>query len=705
MTYSRDPQAKAAECGDDVRVGVYVRRSTDDQHQPYSIEAQDIRLAAYIGSQPGWRLAARFADDASGAGTNRPGLQRALAAARAGVVDVLLVYRVDRLTRSLRDLVTLLDDLDRAGVVFRSATEPFDTATAIGRMLVQMLGMFAQFERDTIIDQVIAGMERKAAAGKWKGGRRPFGYQVNPATSTLIPHPDEAPLVRLVFGLYTADRLGGKTIARTLNDRGHRTTTGGPWSAHQVVRLLANRIYLGDLAFRGVTATRSHPPIVSEATFTQAQLILAARGENRSKRAANGSDYLLTGLMRCPDCGKAMIGTRAHGRSRVYRYYTCFTRARYDSARCNASRLDAHAVEEAVVDALAGFYRDQHELIADAITAAQACHAAGQDGRRAELAVTDHELARTSAAIDRYLAAFENGTLDPEDLASRLAQLKARSAQMRARRNELVSQLAAAPSAPPAAALRHVADQIAGVVASGSHTQRKALIEALIAQVKITGPGRIVPVFRIPQPPAADQPQVPAGPASKRCATAEDPVRAMTNLVGGPNGPAPEPAEPPNHQRAGDTDQAGGVPSVTATLPRAASVASEVDGHDLDYSVRVAAGAVGRHRVELVVDAPGAGDLVVDCLGVPRPLGRVVLALHHAGSSDLRRLARCHCHVIPELLGVGQADPVRQLVPDRQVLVVHQDAEHRPGSRRPARPAGRYVRTIRARSRITLPAG
>ena len=251
-----------------------------DEHQPYSIEAQDIRLAAYIGSQPGWRPAARFADDASGAGTNRPGLQRALAAARAGVVDVLLVYRVDRLTRSLRDLVTLLDDLDRAGVVFRSATEPFDTATAIGRMLVrmlvQMLGMFAQFERGTIIDRVIAGMERKAAAGKWKGGR-PFGYQVNPATSTLIPHPDEAPLVRLVFGLYTADRLGGKTIARTLNDRGHRTTTGGPWSAHQVVRLLANRIYLGELAFRGVIATQSHPPIVSEATFTQAQLKLSRR--------------------------------------------------------------------------------------------------------------------------------------------------------------------------------------------------------------------------------------------------------------------------------------------------------------------------------------------------------------------------------------------------------------------------------------------
>ena len=532
MTQACDPRPETADRGVDVRVGVYVRRSTDDEHQPYSIEAQDARLAAYIGSQPDWRQAARFADDASGASTHRPGLQRALAAARAGVIDVLLVYRVDRLTRSMRDLVTLMDDLDRAGVVFRSATEPFDTATAMGRMLVQMLGMFAQFERDTIIDRVIAGMERKAAAGKWKGGRRPFGYHVDPATSTLIPDQDEGAFVRLIFALYARDRLGGKAIARALNDRGHRTTTGGPWSAHQVLRVLSNRIYLGELTFRGIIATGSHPPLVDAPVFAQAQQILADRAEDHAKRAANASDYLLTGLMRCPDCGKAMIGTRAHGRSRAYRYYTCFTRARYDSGRCRASRLDADAVEHAVIAALASFYRDQHDLIADAIAQAHAAHAAAKDGHRAELAAAEHEMARTGAAIDRYLTAFENGTLDPEDLAGRLAQLKARSQQLHARRDELAGQVAAVPAAPPPATLRQVADHIADIIASGSHTQRKALIEALIARIKITGPGRIVPVFRIPQPPAPEKPQIRADPAITRDMTAGDPVRAMTTLVG-----------------------------------------------------------------------------------------------------------------------------------------------------------------------------
>ena len=153
-----------------------------------------------------------------------------------------------------------------------------------------------------------------------------------------------------------------------------------------------------------------------------------------------------------------------------------------------AARLDSDAVEHAVIGALASFYRDQHDLIADAITAAQASHAAAQDGRRAELAATEHDLARTARAIDRYLAAFENGTLDPEDLADRLAQLKARSCQLRARRDELAGDVAAIPTAPPATALRRVADHVADIVASGSRTQRKTLIEAFIAQVKITGP-------------------------------------------------------------------------------------------------------------------------------------------------------------------------------------------------------------------------
>jgi site-specific DNA recombinase len=486
------------ELGDDVRVGKYVRRSTDDDHQPYSIDAQDTRLDAYIASQPGWHLAARFADDASGATTTRPGLQQALAAARAGLIDVLLVYRVDRLSRSLRDTVTLLDDLDAAGVVFRSATEPFDTATPMGRMLVQMLGMFAQFERDTIIDRVIAGMERKAAQGKWKGGRRPYGYTVDKTTATLIPDPGEAAVIALIYDLYVQERLGGKNIAALLNQRGHRTTTGGIWSGHQVIRVLANRVYLGELTFRGATITGTHQPLIPAELFGQAAALLTARAQSPAHRAATGSDYLLTGRLRCPDCGKAMIGTRATGRTRTYRYYTCFTRGRYNTAACHAARIDADAADTAILHALAGFYA-RSDLIADAVTAARHAHQHASRHQHEELAAVTAELARLGQAADRYLTAFEHGTLAEGDVAARLAKLKDRTRQLRARHAELTATLAAQPHAPDPATLSEVTGHITQIITTGSTSHAKALVEALVERVAITGPDRLAPVFRIPQ--------------------------------------------------------------------------------------------------------------------------------------------------------------------------------------------------------------
>jgi site-specific DNA recombinase len=116
-----------------VRVATYTRISTDEDHQPYSLEAQADRLGSYIASQDGWELTRRFTDQASGATTDRPELQRALVEARAKRFDLLLVYRVDRFARSVRGLAQLLEDLDLAGVAFRSATEPFDTTTPAGR--------------------------------------------------------------------------------------------------------------------------------------------------------------------------------------------------------------------------------------------------------------------------------------------------------------------------------------------------------------------------------------------------------------------------------------------------------------------------------------------------------------------------------------------------------------------------------------------
>ncbi|WP_280448460.1 recombinase family protein [Nocardia brasiliensis] len=532
---SRGFQARLEEL-ETVRVGIYVRRSTDDEHQPYSIEAQDERLKAYVASQPGWHIVSRFPDDASGATTERDGLQRALQAARDGVIDVLLVYRVDRFSRNLRDMVTLLDELEQCDVVFRSATEPFDTSTPMGRMLVQMLGMFAQFERDTIIDRVISGMERKAAKGLWKGGRRPYGYTVNQPAHTLVPHAHESTVVRLIFQLYTRDRLGSTTIAQLINTRGHRNTNGGTWSAYQILRILANRIYLGELTFRDITTTNCHEPLVDADIFGEAERITTERNADRGQLRANSSDYDLTGKMRCPTCGTAMVGSRNHGRSKIYRYYLCHNRNRYNTMKCDGYRIDADAAESAVLDALAAFYRDNDALIAAAITEAQRQHHTGQATQQDELTTVRAKITETNNKIDRYLTAFENGSLDPELVSSRLTELRDSGRQLTARRDELLAIIDKGPVVPAPAILADVADHITAVIATGSDQTRKALIDILIAEIKITGPDTLIPVFRIPQPSTGYQPAatnaIGAPTGGKPLAGAPmEPVRIDTNLV------------------------------------------------------------------------------------------------------------------------------------------------------------------------------
>jgi len=316
-------------------VAIYVRRSTDEEHQPFSIEAQDSRRRAYVKSQPCWSLVARFEDDDSGAKLDRPGLEKALAAARAGRFDVLLVYRVDRFTRRIRDLVTLLDELDRAGVMFRSATEPFDTSTR-PRMLVQMLGVFAEFERETIIDRVINGMERKASKGKWTLGQVPYGFTLNPPSTPLSPSKTKS---RSSSRSSTCTPGGGSAAAplpptstnAVLRRCAHRSAAKQPrtqaWS-HKTVSdvtvsdVLTNRVYLGEVHFREVIAVGADDAVIDPATFDLAQEILAQRGETPAKKATASSDYHLTGKISCPACARRYIGTNAYGRSRTYRYYT-----------------------------------------------------------------------------------------------------------------------------------------------------------------------------------------------------------------------------------------------------------------------------------------------------------------------------------------------------------------------------------------------
>jgi site-specific DNA recombinase len=294
--------------------------------------------------------------------------------------------------------------------------------------MVQMLAVFAEFERAMIIDRAVAGMERKAARGGWTSGSYPFGYTLDAATGFLAPRADEAPLVPVIFELYAKRRLGARAVSVWLNQRGHRTRKGVPWSTNAVLTVLRNRAYRGEVCFRDVYHPAPHPSLVDSELFMTAQTVLQERGEDWSLRASNPSEYLLAGLVVCHRCQHRYVGGAARGRSARYRYYTCWTRHHYGPEHCNADRLPAPDLEAAVLASLRRTYA-QRDLLAKALATWWADAKASRPRYEEQLVQVSQEIAKAEDAIERYLLAFEARTLSETQCGQRLSALTEKVAE------------------------------------------------------------------------------------------------------------------------------------------------------------------------------------------------------------------------------------------------------------------------------------
>jgi site-specific DNA recombinase len=480
-----------------VRIAIYMRISTDEEHQPFSLGAQAERLDSYVRSQDGWEVVRRFTDQMSGSTVARPQLQRALAEARLGRFDLLLVYRVDRLSRSVRGLAQVLEDLDQANVVFRSATEPFDTGSPAGRMMVQMLGVFAEFERATIIDRVIAGMERKAARGGWLGGTIPFGYRRNPETDTLEPEESEAPLVPVLYDLYVNKRLGCRAVANWLNERGHRTREGRNWSHMTTMTVLRNETYLGRVNFRGKVYAATHPPLIEESTFNAVEALLTERGENYSRRRSNPSNYLLGGLLTCAHCGSKFIGTAARGNRYQYRYYTCHRRNRYGVKGCPSERLPAEELDQAILAAMLEAYSDS-DLVTKALVEARGRATAAIPQLKEQLAAVETDIRKTEESLERYFVAFEAGTMDEATCADRVETLTRKLSDLRCDRVGLQNVIETEAQLPAREEIEEILAEIRLMITDGTREDHKTLTQALVARTVVEGRHSIRPSFIVP---------------------------------------------------------------------------------------------------------------------------------------------------------------------------------------------------------------
>ncbi len=421
-----DSKGAATVSGSKKRVALYARISTDEAHQPWSLAAQIERLRAYCTSQ-GWVIAETYTDQASGATLQRSGIQQAVADARLRRFDLLLAVRVDRLARNLAQLGHLAEVLNEADVALVSATEPFDTGSAAGRMRVR------------------AGMARRARSGRWPGGPVPFGYQLESETKRLEINTLLAPVVEKIFHLYTRDRLGTEAIARLLNEQSEAAPGRRAWTRHKVARVLQNTAYLGLVAWGGELHNGNHLPLVDRKTFDAAERLLRERREDPASRRRNPSPYVLSGLIQCKRCQSPYIGTYGQGTGGRYEYYRCKGRQIRGRSYCDNDTLPKRRLESAVVAQLSLLLSDT-DLLKRAWATAQEDGHTRPEALRAELTRIRKRTIRVEEARSRYFQAFEDGILEPGAFKDRLteheASVAADAPRLRAVLRILIAELA-----------------------------------------------------------------------------------------------------------------------------------------------------------------------------------------------------------------------------------------------------------------------
>ncbi|MEB3750011.1 recombinase family protein [Geobacillus icigianus] len=281
-----------------MKVAIYVRVSTDEQaKEGFSIPAQRERLRAFCASQ-GWEIVQEYIEEGwSAKDLDRPQMQRLLKDIKKGNIDIVLVYRLDRLTRSVLDLYLLLQTFEKHNVAFRSATEVYDTSTAMGRLFITLVAALAQWERENLAERVKFGIEQMIDEGKKPGGHSPYGYKFDKDFNCTIIE-EEADVVRMIYRMY-CDGYGYRSIADRLNELRVKPRIAKEWNHNSVRDILTNDIYIGTYRWGDKVVPNNHPPIISETLFKKAQKEKEKRGVDR-KRVGK---FLFTGLLQCGNCG------------------------------------------------------------------------------------------------------------------------------------------------------------------------------------------------------------------------------------------------------------------------------------------------------------------------------------------------------------------------------------------------------------------
>jgi site-specific DNA recombinase len=351
-----------------VRCAIYTRKSTEEGlGQDFnSLDAQRDSGEAYIRSQAGegWTLLPDQYDDGgyTGANMERPAMRRLLADVQARKVDCVVVYKVDRLSRSIRDFAKIMEILDKHGTTFVSVTQQFNTTTSLGRLTLNILLSFAQFEREIISERTRDKQVLARKRGKWTGGHLPLGYNLE--AGCLVVNAEEADRVRQIFEWYLEGQTVYGIVAKCADLGWHNkqwtTKDGKVYGGHpmckcHVYKMLANPLYAARIRADGEVVAANHARAVDDRTFDLVQERLKENTRNPGTQHRPKLESLLRGLLYCTCCGSAMSPSYSSSKNRRYRYYVCIRAAQRNGATCTTRAVSAPVVEEAVIESVRRF--------------------------------------------------------------------------------------------------------------------------------------------------------------------------------------------------------------------------------------------------------------------------------------------------------------------------------------------------------------
>jgi DNA invertase Pin-like site-specific DNA recombinase len=343
-----------------LRCAIYTRKSTEEGlDQAFnSLQAQREAGEAYIASQQtrGWSLVPEQYNDGgfSGSHLDRPALQQLLGDLDAGGIDCVLVYKVDRLSRSLLDFARLMERFDRTGVSFVSVTQEFNTTTSMGRLTLNILLSFAQFEREIIGERTRDKQSAARRKGKWIGGWPVLGYDVDPKGGRLVMNLKEAEQVRQIYSM-AAEASSLEAIVTQIAARGYQTKAwtskaGKPHLARAFSRmtlrlLLSNVLYKGAVSHKGAIYPGEQERIVDEETWEKVNTQLALRSTDQRGKVHGPQLAALTGLLYCSECANPMRPTFTTRHGRRYTYYSCQAVRRKQGQPCSQNPIRARDLE------------------------------------------------------------------------------------------------------------------------------------------------------------------------------------------------------------------------------------------------------------------------------------------------------------------------------------------------------------------------